>query len=90
MECIRSRPSRFREGLGGGCLDQILARMKGLVYMYVCGIDRLIVLKIFWNGQEVRPSRNREGLGGGCLDQILTRMMCLVYMYVCGIDRFIC
>ena len=36
MECIKSRPSRFREGVGGGCLDHILSRVKGLVYMYVC------------------------------------------------------
>ena len=40
LECTRNRPSRTREGLDGRCLDQILSRMKGLVYMYVCGLDR--------------------------------------------------
>ena len=86
MEWAKVRPSRYREGLGGGCLDQILTRMKCNVYMYVCGLDRLIVLKFFWNGLRVQPSRNREGLGGRCLDQILTRMKCLVYMYVWGLE----
>ena len=35
LEWARVRPSRNREGLGGGCLDSILTRMKCLVYMYV-------------------------------------------------------
>ena len=82
LECTKSRPSRNREGVGGGCLDQILARMKGLVYKYVWGlIGSYVEILLEWTG--VRPSRNREGLGGGCLDQILARIMCHVYVYVC-------
>ena len=34
--CTRIRPSQNREGLGCGCVDQILSRMRCLVYMYVC------------------------------------------------------
>ena len=36
------RPSRFSEGLGGGCLNQILARMMSHVYVYVCPKDRFM------------------------------------------------
>ena len=42
LEWARSRPSRNREGLGGGCLDQILAWMMCHVYVYVCPKDRFM------------------------------------------------
>ena len=42
LNCTKVQPSRFQEGLGGGCLDQVLTRKWCFVYVYVCALGRFI------------------------------------------------